>query len=245
MKKIALSLALFLSALATAQAQQVDWKKFRYGIHASPVWSGIRSDDKNLEGIGANWGLKLGVTGEYYLNSNFAFMSGLGLAFNQGGTMITNYDKSIFWDDSDIDNRFDTLSKGSKLHYRVQYVEIPFGLRARFGSNEDSPMKFWVEAPVFTLGFVTKALGDVRGSKNDTQDEVIRDDVKGLALSWGFGGGVEYELATNTTLYGGLVYQRQMTDLSRDQQILSNGKFVSKDSKTYFGALSLRLGLLF
>ncbi len=247
MKKIVLCTTIFVTIFVSLNAQQVDWKRFRYGIHTSPVWSWMRADDKNIEGTGSNWGFKLGVTGEYYMNSSFAILSGLGLGFNQGGTFITNYDRSIFWDNSDIDNRYDTLAKGTKLHYRLQYVEIPLGFRARFGSNEDSPIKFWVEAPVFTLGFVTKALGDVKGNtiSPDTNDEVIRDDVKGLSLSWGMGGGIEYELATNTTVYGGLVFQRQFTDNSRSQQVLSSGKYTSKDSKTYFGALSLRLGLLF
>ena len=221
--------------------------RFRYGFQASPTWSWLQSDDKKLEGNDPNWGLKLGVTGEYFFSPTFAFIGGLGLGFNQGGTIISNYDKAVHWGDSDLSsNSLDTLSRGAQLHYRLNYVEIPFGFKARFGTNEDSRIKFWLEAPVFTLSFMTKALGDIRGTNNqNSEDEVIRDDVKGLSLAWGLGGGIEYEIATNTTAYTGLSFQRQFTDVTGDSSVLDQNAWKKKDSKTYTGVLALRLGLFF
>lgn len=246
MKKITLFIC-FLFAFQAALTAQTG--KFRYGFQASPTWSWMRSNDKKIEGNGTNWGLKLGVTAEYYLNpeQTFAFIGGLGFGFNQGGTVINNYERSVNWSDSDLSSAaFDTLSKGAKLHYRLNYVEIPFGFKARFGSGEDSRMKFWLEAPIFTLGFMTKAIGDIRGTNTqNTEDEIIRSDVKGLSLSWGLGAGVEYEIASSTTVYSGLSYQRQFTDVTGDSSVLENSSWKTKDPKTYLGILALRLGVFF
>lgn len=244
MKKIVLSFGFFLAILTVLPAQT---GKFRYGFQASPTWSWLRSDDKKLEGKSSNWGLKLGVTGEYYFTPTFAFIGGLGFGFNQGGTIISNYDRAVHWGDSDLSSpAFDTLSKGAQLHYRLNYVEIPFGFKARFGSNEDSRIKYWLEAPVFTLGIMTKAQGDIRATNTqNTDDEAIRQDMKGLSLAWGLGGGIEYEIASNTTAYTGLSFQRQFTDLTGDSFVLEQNTWKKRDSKTYTGVLSLRLGLFF
>lgn len=246
MKKIILPIC-FLFAFHLVLTAQMD--NFRYGFHASPTWSWMRSNDKKIEGNGTNWGLKLGVTGEYYLNSKqtFAFIGGLGFGFNQGGTVIINYDRSVNWGKSDLSSpAFDTLSKGAKLHYRLNYVEIPFGFKARFGTGEDSRLKYWFEAPIFTLGFLTKAVGDIRGTNTqNTRDEAIRDDVKGLSLSWGLGAGVEYEIAGSATAYTGLSFQRQFTDVTGKASVLESNIWKTKNSKTYMGVLVARLGLFF
>ena len=69
--------------------------------------------------------------------------------------------------------------------------------------------------------------------------------MKGLSLAWGLGGGIEYEIASNTTAYTGLSFQRQFTDLTGDSFVLEQNTWKKRDSKTYTGVLSLRLGLFF
>lgn len=246
MKKLTLFICFLFAFQAFVMAQT---GKFRYGFQASPTWSWLRTDDKKLEGTSSNWGLKLGVTAEYYLNpeQTFAFISGLGFGFNQGGTIISNYDRAVHWEDSDLSSlAFDTLTRGAKLHYRLNYVEIPVGFKARFGTGEDSRIKYWLEAPVFTIGFVTKAVGDIRGTNNqNTEDEAIRDDVNGLSLAWGLGAGIEYEIATSATVYGGFSFQRQFTDMNDSSAIYENNDWKQKNSKVFQGLLALRLGVFF
>ncbi|MBK8968067.1 MAG: outer membrane beta-barrel protein [Saprospiraceae bacterium] len=246
MKKIALAFGFLLVFQVISSAQE----EIRFGIQASPTWSWMRTNDKFLESTGSNWGLKFGVVGEYYFTYNYAFMAGLGFGFNHGGTLLNGYQQGSFWPKTDLsDPRLDTLSKDAKLHYRVTYVEVPFGLRFRGGSNEDSRMKFYAEAPIFTLGFVSKALGDIRGNTPiQSDDENIRKDVNGLSLSWGVGAGIEYELASNATVVAGLYFQQQFTDLTDDSgSVFDSGAntWKKEDSKGAFNALSLRLGFFF
>ncbi len=246
MKKIALTFTFFMALQFVSWAQQ----EIRFGVNASPTWSWLRTDDKLLEGAGSNWGLKFGVTGEYYFARNYASFVGLGFGFNHGGTLLNGYAEGAFWPNTDLsDPRLDTLAKDAKLHYRLTYVEIPFGLRFRGGSNEDSRLKFYAEAPIFTLGFLTKALGDIRGNTPvQSEDENIKKDVNSLSLSWGAGAGIEYELASNATLVTGLVFQQQFTDMTDDSGAVFDSRtntWKKEKSKGSFNALSLRLAIFF
>ena len=246
MKKIALAFGFLFAIQGILSAQN----EIRFGVQASPTWSWLRTDDKLLEGAGSNWGLKFGVLGEYYFARNYAFTAGLGFGFNQGGTLLNGYEKGVFWPNTDLSNPIlDTLSKDAKLHYRLTYVEIPFGLRFRGGSNEDSRMKFYAEAPIFTLGFLSKALGDIRGNVPDvTEDEIIKRDVNGLSLSWGIGAGIEYEIASSATAVVGLSFQQQFTDMTHDGGSLydsRNSTWKKDKSKGTFNSLSLRLAFFF
>jgi hypothetical protein len=248
MKKIVFAL-LFCSLLA----HQMSAQNFRFGVQASPTWSWMKTDDKLLENAGANWGMKLSVMGEKYFQPNYAFFSGIGFAFNHGGTIQSGYNRYQPWLGSDLTVNLGqtdstSLATNSKLHYRLRYVEVPFGFKMRGGSNEDSPLKFFAEAPVITLGFLSKALGDIRGSgRLDTEDENIRKDVNGLSLSWGFGGGIEYEFATHTTLVAGLFYQSQFTDITQKGRVqkAANAEWTDEKAKASFRALTLRVGVFF
>jgi len=244
MKKIALLLLFSAFLLGKTEAQ----KGVRFGFQASPTWSWLRTSDRNLEGVGSNWGIRVGALGEFYFADNYAITTGLGFGFNQGGTLQNGYSRWKPWDQSDLDEiPSDTFGMDAKLHYRLNYVEIPFGLKMRGGSNEDSRIKFYAELPMFYLGFVTKAIGDIRGTNTQNLDDIdIRDEVRPISLSWGLGGGIEYEFATSATLVAGLAFQKQFTDITRDGFIEDkNGNWDKETSKATFGNIALKLAVFF
>jgi hypothetical protein len=251
MKKITSFLLFFtlLTVVVNAQTGK-DGKGFRFGFQASPTFSKITTTDKLIESAGVNWGMKLGVMAENYFSANYAFCSGIGFGFNQGGTIQNGYTKGVFWAKSDLSKpNLDTLSKNAKLHYRTTFVEIPFGLKMKGGSNEDSRIKYYAEAPVFTLGFVTKSLGDIRGTDTqNVEDENIRPNVNGLSLSWGLGAGIEYEVATGTNIVAGIAYQKQFTDLTDDSgSVLTDagGVWKQEKSKGTLGVFTVKIGVFF
>ena len=247
MKKIVLTSCISAFLLTGLFAQEI--QKVRFGFQASPAWSWLQTSDKKIEGLNSNWGLKLGAMGEFYFADNYAITTGLGFGFSQGGFLQSGYEKGVFWPKSDLSSPgLDTLPLNAKLHYRINYVEIPLGLKMRGGSNEDSRMKFYAEIPVFTLGFVTKGTGDIRGTNTqNSDDENIRSDVNGLSLSWGLGAGIEYEFATNATLVAGLSFQKQFTDLTRDSGSVetTTNNWEKENSKATMNILALRLGIFF
>ena len=246
MKKMLLALGLFLCCHSLASAQE---KTFRFGVQASPTWSWMNTTDKRIDGLGSNWGLKLGMLGEVYFAENYAIVSGLGFGFNQGGTLQNSYPMAKLWKDADLtDEKYRVVGPDAKLHYRLRYIEIPLGLKMRGGTGEDNPLKFYAEIPIFTLGFLTKALGDIRGTQDqNVADENIRDDVKGISLSWGLGGGLEYEFASSATAVVGLSFQQQFTDVTGTGQVVktTGADFVDDKSKGTIGLLALRVAIFF
>lgn len=98
----------------------------------------------------------------------------------------------------------------------------------------------------FTLGFVTKSLGDIRVTNSQNmKTEDIREDVNGLSLSWGPGGGIEYEIATSATLVVGISLSALFTDTTSDSLEMERRIMKKKNSKGNERMLSLRIGIFF
>lgn len=246
MKKIASLFCFLLFAAHFALAQDAQAQAFRLGFQTSPTWSWMNTSDKRLEGVGSNWGLKLGALFDYYFTTKLAFTTGLGFGFNQGGNIQNGYETASLWPKSELSNEiFRVVPSNTKLHYRLTYVEIPLGLKMRTGSEKQ--LEYYIEAPVFTLGFLTRAQGDIRGTDPSTEDEDIRKDVKGLSLAWGFGAGVEYLLGSVRAV-GGFVFQKQFTDATGDgnvQKVNGDPTLTADKSKGNIGLFGLRLAVFF
>ncbi len=250
-KNFWLLLFLFVFVAIRLSAQWVEpYSTFRFGIHTSPTWSWMRTDDKLLEGTRVNWGIKFGVQGEYYFARNYAFTAGLALALNHGGEILNGYPRAVLLPNSNLsDPSLDTLLKDARLHYSLGYVEVPISLRFLGGLGEDSPLRFYAEAPIFTLGFLSRANGNIRGNvPMRAEDENIKRDVTSLALSWGFGAGVEYEISASITLVGGLQFQQLFTDMTTNKGSVlppNAAEWRRESSKATSNALTLRVGVFF
>jgi len=228
MKKIVSSIV-FLLLLFTAGTAQSEFAP-RFGLQLSPNFSWMSSQVNSINQNGVNLGLKLSMLGEFYFQENYAITTGLGFAFNHGGTL--QYDnpereaRTYIGTDATIDQ---TVS----LKYSVQYVEIPLGFKMR--TREFGYFRYYGE-PFVALGFRSQARGDIR--KTDIEDIDVRDFVNGLSLSWGIGFGTEYGISESTALIGGLYYQQQFTNMVKDI-------YSGYDEKSNFRALTIRLGVLF
>ncbi|MEL6923599.1 MAG: hypothetical protein AAFO94_06075 [Bacteroidota bacterium] len=99
MRKIVMLSAFLLSVISASQAQG----DIRFGFQLSPSFSWMSTDNNRINSAGTNLGLKLGVLGEFYFRPNYAFIGGLGLTFNQGGTLKHDFGGN-FWPDSDLSN---------------------------------------------------------------------------------------------------------------------------------------------
>ena len=250
MQKSILSIIFLLfSVVQLSHAQGDREKNLRFGVHLSPTFSRLNSSDKLIETAGTNLGVKLQLIGEKFFTSNYAFSSGIGFAFNQGGTLQNGHTQGVFWPKSDLSSpQLDTIPQNAKLHYRLTYVEVPVSLKLVGGSGTDNPLHYYVEPSIF-LGFMTKAKGDIKGSTIlNSDDEDIRSDVNGLNLSWGFGAGVEYEVAQNLTLFSGIAYQKGFTDITDDSaRVLppSSTSWRKESSKTTLGIITWKIGVFF
>lgn len=238
MKKIALLLSLIYGLSLSLSAQE----DFRFGVQVSPSFSWLASNDNQINGNGTNLGLHLGFTGEYYFAERYAFLAGLGFAFNQGGTFEHKIGGN-FWTKSELSNPdLNALPDGVNLKYNLQYVEIPFGLKMR--TNEFGYFRYYAELPIFTLGIRTQARGDITSAAElNTEREDIKQDVNLLNLSWGLGAGAEYNINSNTAIVLGIQYAQGFLDITDDAATKKDG--TSEDSNGTTRSITIRLGVMF
>lgn len=231
MKKIVV-LCSFIFCLQQISSAQGD---IRFGFQVSPNFSWMQTDDSKINNNGTNLGLKLGILGEFYFRENYAFIGGIGFAFNHGGTLLSDDPNKNFWPNSEIPPEIDPTQAGVSWKYNLQYVEIPVGLKLR--TREFGYWRYFAEMPVFTIGIKSQARGtiSVQGVEQDKID--IKDEVSSLALSWSAGGGAEYSLSGSTALMAGIFYQRIFTDITKD--------VANDDSKGVSNNITLRIGVMF
>jgi Outer membrane protein beta-barrel domain len=224
---------------------QVSISRVKFGIQASPTFSWMSTSDNTIKGSGVNTGLRLGVTADYYFLENYAISTGLGFAFNQGGKLIHDEGGNFLSKSSTLsDPRLKSLSPGVKIRYHVQYLEVPIGLKLR--TQQFGYLRAFAEAPVFTVGIKTQARGDIEDPMIQSSfiKEDIKSDVSGLAMSWGFGGGVQYDLSPSTAVIAGLYFQKGFIDATRDGDAKkTSGK--AENSKGTIGNITLRIGVVF
>ncbi len=232
MKKIVAIAAFFAFLSSAAIAQDSD---LRLGFQVSPTFSWMTTDEDFVNNNGTNLGLKLGARGEVYFRDNYAFLIGLGFAFNSGGQL--RHDQfSDAWQRSKIPNGVITpFPAGTDLRYNLQYVEIPLGLK--FRTNEIGYLRYYAELPVFTLGFKSQARGQVSYTSIKEDNIDIKKEVTPIALSWGVGGGIEYSVGTGTALIGGVSFQRGFTDVTKN--------YSGVNEKATISSVIIHLGVMF
>jgi len=158
----------------------------RFGFQISPNLTWLSSNDNTINSEGNNLGLRLGVMGEYYFSERYAITGGLGFSFGQGGTLIHETGGNFF-SESDLSEFLNTgekpLPDGVQLGYKIQYVEIPIGLKMR--TDEIGYFRYFAEIPVFNLSFRAQSRGSILGEGIDEEDLDINKDVTLINLSWG------------------------------------------------------------
>ncbi|MBI1225815.1 MAG: outer membrane beta-barrel protein [Bacteroidetes bacterium] len=232
MKKIVAIAAFFALLHSAANAQETD---LRLGFQVSPTFSWMTTDDSEVNNNGTNLGLKLGARGEVFFRDNYAFIIGLGFAFNTGGQLRHNQFSNA-WQRSKIPNGVIVpFPAGTDLRYNLQYVEIPFGLK--FRTNEIGYLRYYAELPVLTLGFKSQAHGQVEYTSIKEDQIDIKKEVTPLTLSWGVGGGIEYSVSQGTSLIGGISYQRGFTDVTKN--------YDGANEKATISSIIIHLGVMF
>ncbi|MBK6947494.1 MAG: PorT family protein [Haliscomenobacter sp.] len=242
MKKIVIALFFFWGFQQLGLAQEGD---LRFGFQLSPSFSWMNTNDTRINRSGTNLGMKLGMLAEYYFRENYAFSTGIGFAFNHGGTLLFEYGGN-YWKNSNLGSSLDTLPDGVKLKYNLQFVEIPATIKMR--TREFGYLRYFLE-PGITIGLRSQARGSITGRGiGDQADKFdIRRDVNGLNLAWGMGAGVEYSLTETTSLVAGLGFQVGFADITEDKGTIFDPERGNQleNSKGKVSALTLKLGLMF
>lgn len=240
MKNKPFLLLLLLLAGFQVQAQN---SGFRLGIRFAPNLATNRvtdvSETDNLDFENNSSGLRFsaGLTGDFYFGKNYSFYTGLwyttyraGLKYSGTGTYSGETGKCI---------------------YNMQHVQLPIALKL-FTNEIATDMKLY---------FVLGGTAGVKISEKEKEWETSSSSglsrlnaekpTKGKALSFAdlgllLGMGVEYQLGENTSLFGGLSYNRGLLNVASDKGPINLAK---SDSNNFYkistNLISLEVGLKF
>jgi hypothetical protein len=216
--------------------------RYRFGFQASPSLSWMSANDKRINSSGTNLGLRIGSIVEYYLDENYLFTGGIQLHLNHGGQLLHDVGGNL-WSEADLSSpAYNDFPDGVKLRYHLQYLEFPFSFRMR--TREFGFWRFYIEAPILQLNVLVRARGDIEGPGLEmSTGEEIRQEVRLLAISYGFGGGGEYSISESLSLITGIYYHRIITDMTNDNGRKNTGE--AEDSKGTGGAIVFKIGVLF
>ncbi len=245
MKKIVLltPLALLCALHLQAQFRTPQVTDMRFGFQASPFLSWMDTNDNTINNNGMVPGIRMGMVAEFYFRENYAFTTGLNYSFGQGGRLLHDL-PGDYWNKTTELTGIDSMEAGTELRYRVQFIEIPFGLRMQ--SREFGYVRYFLE-PHILISIRNKALGKLDTPAFDYDGLDISNEVAGLLLSWGIGGGLEYSITQSNALVGGIYFQRLINDFTRDTGTTYHPELgtLVEDSKATLFVLTLRAAIMF
>ena len=230
-------------------------RSLRIGFQTSPMFSWISSNDNLIVRNGGNLGLKLGTTADVYFKENYSFTLGINLAFHEGGEFRYELGGNYLPDSELSDPLLQTgdkpLPDGTTIRYNLQYLEIPMGLKLR--SKEIGYIRYFVEAPIITLSFLTRGRGDIESEDFKYSGENIYEDLNAFNVFWGLGAGLEYSISENNALVGGIYFQNSLLDFTKNNghravpnpEVFPEYLLQEDDSRATITNIILRIGIIF
>lgn len=249
LKKFAI-LTLVLAQVLSAQAQNI-----KFGVHVDPFISFMDSDFSHVLGDAVNGGAALGVEIEYRFNEegNYALTFGADFSINNGGSLLYRYGGVLF-KNTDLENRSSFVDAAgnvpttgasmdiqsfTKVNYRINYVQIPIGLKLRTNELGGSFMRAFFHIPLVKImipataaakiftpgavassasGYVVDQIGSGVMSSNDgfILEPNIWKDITPIQIGLGAGAGVEFtpDQENGLRLYAGIYYETGVIDVT-------------------------------
>jgi opacity protein-like surface antigen len=219
------SLVIFAVLLITFKSFAQTDQKFHFGLKAAPALVWFKSDTKGLSSDGTRLGFIYGLVTEFNFGKNYAFATGLEVAYRGG-----KFKQSL---------ETPGLTVVSSITEKLEYLEIPITLK--FKTNEIGAMTYYLQAGI-EPGFNIRARADFsmdmqsNGTTQhaDSNDIDIMDGINAFNLSMVIGGGLEYRLSGNTAVLVGLSFSNGLMDVVDGSEAKANSNY-----------LALNLGILF
>jgi opacity protein-like surface antigen len=222
----------FLTAMAVVFCSTVLFaqhaaRKVSFGINLQPHVNWIRGDESFIGKGPVRLGIEGGLRLDYKFERFFALSFGVGL--NQTGGNIV-YKENLYLD---LNSGLDTLLPGTRVSYRLQYVEVPAALK--FILPEIGYQTWFAEVGLDPM-FNTKAF--INATDNNIAKEPFQQGVSRFNLAWHTGIGVTYSLGGNLSLQAALVYKNTFLDVTRENEI-------RKADNARINQVGLRMGIVF
>jgi hypothetical protein len=205
-KHLQINLFTIILFLFTSKSLLAQEKNIKFGVFADPVIAWFSSDTKKETlNDGARAGLNFGFTFNRYFDKNYSFSTGLSL-LNAGGRLKgTDTVEMVF-------NNFKTkVAPGESMVYRIQYLNIPIGLK--FESNQIGYVRIFTD-----LGLDVKVVlgGKVDIPSKEIEKEAAADELNTFNIGYHLMAGIGYSLGGNTEMVFGLGYENNFLDVTSD-----------------------------
>ncbi len=233
------ALLIITSLEANAQDQ-----RFRVGMKFSGNLSWFSPVSKNIDRVGTTLGYSYGLMGDYNFQKYYALSA--ELLFTEIGGSMQHRDLLMSKNDSStVKNHSDV-----RYDYRLKYVQLPISIK--FKTKEFGYWTYWAQFGT-SPSFLTTAIADISGktvesafddptnirvNKKENDDyhfTNFEDKVFLLRMPLMIGAGVEYKLAGNTSLYGGIRVDNDFINtFNADDATNAKSRFVSLNVGVFF-----------
>lgn len=183
---------------------RVTAQKISFGVFADPAISWFSSDNSATKNDGARAGFNFGITFNKYFAENYAFSTGISI-LSAGGRLT---------DTADIEMKFNNFSqtvlKNDPVIYKVQYLNIPIGLK--FKTNQIGYIVFFSD-----IGIDPKIV--INGKADippDIEGEAAMNELRRFNLGYHVTAGIEYSLGGSTAMVLGLGFENNFLDVTKD-----------------------------
>jgi hypothetical protein len=195
----------------------------RFIVFADPQITWLTPEVRSIEGAGVRGGLNAGFEMDNFFSDNYAISTGISINSN-GGKLRFNEPFRV-----KFENFSDSLAPGNIMTYKLQYLDIPLGLK--FTTREIGYTTIYAK-----LGFAghlnIRSRADI--SALGIEGENLKDEIELFNLSYHFAAGVHYSLGGQTAVVAGLEYRHRFVDIASN-----------RNYKALLNTLSLRVGILF
>jgi hypothetical protein len=242
LKSLTYSSLLLLFLLVSVKSANAQTPKFRLGLKTAANIGWITAKSKAIEKNGMNAGFAFGIMSDYQFQQNYSLNTEI---------LILRLNGSITYKD-DLSVSGDSLTyTGVNFAYKVQYIEIPLSIK--FKTKEIGNMTYWANfglAPAFSIDakldqtgnlpqkFIDDDPTDIPVNKSDGdafEFSNFEDDVFAVRVPLIIGGGIEYNLSGNTSIYAGFRSNNGFTDMFvKDKKVSGTNSYVSIDLGLFF-----------
>lgn len=212
---------LFITILALISVKAFS-QDTRFTVFVDPQFSWMSSDLKNVESDGSKFGVNIGLNMDNFFAQNYAFTTGISID-NTGGNLIFEDSTTLKTNGGN-----EELPEGSIVHYKLQYINIPLGLKLK--TNEIGYLTFFANLGI-NGGINIKATGEVDDFELDNEN--ISEEISLFNLGYYIGAGAEYSIGGNSAIILGLTYTNGFIDITTDTDRVTLSNF------------AIRIGILF
>lgn len=241
------------------ETRSTELRKTRFGLFIAPnnAWMKPTASKSNdglyivtSEGskIGYSWGLMI----DHFFAENYGIATGVQLT-TSGGKILAEYDASKLPTPAPKN-----VVKSASFDYRLQYFEVPFGLKLMsddlgggvriFGNLGITAAINISKKATYTVTYTDTASGKTVDMTATGENEKLRNGVSIIPILFqmNLGGGMEYRLTDKMSLYMGLFFNNGFApDVTSPKDINMGYKGTFTDGNIRLNNIALKVGLFF